>query len=203
MHRIARIFLAAVLSAALLTPAALADSKPWVFDRAHSQINFVAEALLISAHGFFERFDGDIRIDPANLENSTLRLVIETASINTRNDRRDNHLRSGDFFDAENHPQIVFESRSVRRAGEKNVVVAGDLTIRGTTKPVEIPLEIVFLRDGRGRFRGRFELNRQDYGVSYNSRMNPIEDIVSVQFDLNLMDQEMMQQRQQQPRPQE
>lgn len=209
MDRIARILLTIVLAAALLTPAALADSKPWAFDRAHSQINFIAEALLISAHGFFERFDGDIRIDPANLENSTLRLVIETASINTRNDRRDNHLRSADFFDAENHPQIVFESRSVRRVDEKNIVVAGDLTIRGTTKPVEIPLEIVFLRDGRGRFRGQFQLNRQDYGVSYNSRMNPIEDAVIVQFDLNLMDQEMMQQRQQQrqqqqqPRPQE
>lgn len=209
MHRIVSILLAFLLAAALAAPAAVAEQKPWVFDRAHSQINFIAEALLISAHGFFERFDGDIRIDPANLENSTLRLVIETASINTRNDRRDNHLRSADFFDAENHPQIVFASRSIRRAGEKNLVVAGDLTIRGTTRPVEIPLEVVFVRDGRGRFRGQFQLNRQDYGISYNPRLNPIEDVVTVQFDLNLMDQEMMQQRQQQqqrqpqPPPQE
>jgi polyisoprenoid-binding protein YceI len=203
MSRLIRAFAALLLAAALAAPAALADPRPWVFDRAHSQINFIAEALLISAHGHFDRFDGDIRIDPENLENSTLRLVIEAASINTRNDRRDNHLRSADFFDAENHPQITFESRSIRRVDEKNLLVAGDLTIRGNTRRVEIPLEVVFLRDGRGRFRGQLQVNRQDYGVSFNPTLNRIEDMVTVQFDLNLLDQKAIEQRRRQQQQQQ
>jgi polyisoprenoid-binding protein YceI len=177
---------------------AAADRKPYTFDRAHSQINFVAEALLLTAHGFFERFDGNIQVDAANLENSSLQLEIETASINTRIERRDNHLRSADFFDAANHPKITFVSKSIRKVDDSNLVVAGDLTIRGVTKPLEVPVRVVFVRDGRGRFKGEFKINRQDFNVSYNSRMNPIEDIVVVQFDLNLVDPEAQRPRQQQ-----
>lgn len=198
----------------LCAPVSRADRKPYVFDRAHSQINFVAEALLLTAHGFFERFDGDVQVDPDNLENSTLRLEIETASINTRVEQRDNHLRSADFFDAANHPKITFVATKIAKADDRNLRVTGDLTIRDTTKTVEVPLFIVFLRDGRGRFKGEFTLNRQDFGVSYNSRANPIEDAVTIQVDLNVMDKQAMeermrqrqqrqqqQQQQQQPQP--
>lgn len=192
----------------LLTPAGQAERKPYVFDRAHSQINFVAEALLLTAHGFFERFDGDVQVDPDNLENSALRLEIETASINTRVEQRDNHLRSADFFDAANHPKITFVATKITKVDDKNLRVTGDLTVRGITKSVEVPLFIVFFREGRGRFKGEFTINRQDFGVSYNSRMNPIEDTVTVQVDLNVMDKQVMeermrqrQQRQQQQQP--
>jgi polyisoprenoid-binding protein YceI len=181
--------------ALLAAPAIRAERKPYVFDRAHSQINFVAEALLLTAHGFFERFDGDVHVDPENLENSVLRLEIEAASINTRVEQRDNHLRSADFFDAANHPKITFIATKITKVGDRNLRVAGDLTIRGTTKPVEVPLFIVFLRDGRGRFKGEFTINRQDFGVSYNSRANPIEDAVTVQVDLNVIDKQVMEER--------
>jgi len=192
-----------VAVAALLVPMAQADRRPYVFDRAHSEINFVAEALLLSAHGFFGQFDADVQIDPQNLENSSISFTIDAASINTRNDRRDNHLRSADFFDVANHPQITFVSKKITRVDDTNVIITGDLTIRGTTKTIDVPTRIVFFRDGRGRFKGQFQINRQEFGVNYNSRMNPIEDVVSVQFDLNLEDrlmrEERQRQRQQQP----
>jgi len=185
------------------SPVVKADRKPFVFDRNHSQINFVAEALLITAHGFFERWDGDIQIDAGNLENSTLRIEIETASINTRVEARDNDLRSARFFDAQNYPKITFVSTKVKKVDDKNLLVTGDLTIRGVTKSIEAPIFVVFLRDGRGRFKGEFKINRQDFQVSGNSRMNPIEDMVTVQLDLNLLDQQVQQQRQQQRQQQQ
>jgi polyisoprenoid-binding protein YceI len=190
------LLLAGLLAAVAAT--AQAEQRPFVFDRAHSQINFVADALLISAHGYFERFDGEIQIDRQDLENSSIRLVIEASSINTRNERRDNHLRSADFFDAANHPQITFTSTAIRRVDEKNVVITGELTIRGNTRTIEVPTQIVFLRDTGGRFRGQFQINRKEFGINYNSTMNPIDDLVTVQFDFHLVDQQAMEQRRQQ-----
>lgn len=202
MKRIA-VFISLVVALALVAAPAQADRKPFVFDKNHSQVNFVAEALLITAHGFFERFDGEVQIDPANLENSTLRFEIETASINTRVERRDNHLRSADFFDAQNFPKITFVSTKVTKVDDKNLRVTGDLTVRGKTKSIEVPVRIVFLREGDGRFKSEFQINRQDFGVSYNSRMNPIEDAVTVQLDFHLLDQQVQQQRQQQRQQQQ
>jgi polyisoprenoid-binding protein YceI len=190
--------LAAVLVAMLAMAAPAADRRPYVFDLSHSQLNFVAEALLVTAHGFFEKFEADIQVDPENLENSTLTFTIDAASINTRNERRDNHLRSPDFFDVANHPQIKFASTKVIKADDKNLVVVGDLTIRGTAKQVQVPVRIVFLREGDARFKGEFRINRQDFGIKFNSRMNPIEDEVLVQFDFHLNDQQALQQRRQQ-----
>jgi polyisoprenoid-binding protein YceI len=190
--------LAAVMVAMLAVVAPAADRRAFVFDAAHSQLNFVAEALLVTAHGFFDKFEADIQVDPENLENSTLTFTIDVASINTRNERRDNHLRSPDFFDVANHPQIKFVSSKVTKADDKNLVVVGDLTIRGTTKQVQVPVRIVFMREGSARFKGEFRINRMDYGVSYNSRMNPIENEVVIQFDFHLRDQQAMQQQRQQ-----
>ncbi len=192
------IYLVLFVAVLLLSPAAEADKKAYVFDKNHSEINFVAEATLLSAHGFFGTFDGEVQIDADKMENSTLTITIDTASINTRNDRRDNHLRSADFFDATSFPKITFTSNKITPVDPQNLSIEGTMTIRGVSKPMVIPMRVVFLRDGRGRFKGEFKLNRKDFGINYNSRVNSIEDMVSVQFDFNLADQQMMQQRQQQ-----
>lgn len=201
MHRHATrswiVFAVLVIAALALSPALRADKRPYGFDRAHSEVNFVAEALLLTAHGYYDKWDADVQIDPDNIENSSVSFTIDASSINTRNERRDNHLRSADFFDVANHPNITFVSKSVRRVDERNIVITGDLTIRGVTKEIQVPTHVVFLRDGRGRFKGEFQINRKEFGVSYNSNMNPIEDIVKVQFDLNVLDREMQRQRQQ------
>jgi len=175
-----------VLPAGAGRPAA-ADRKPYTLDQNHSQINFVAEALLISAHGSFDKFDADIQVDPENLENSTLSFTIDAASINTRISMRDNDLRSARFFDVANYPQIKFVATKIAKVDDNNLLITGDLTIRSTTKSIQVPTRIVFFREGQGRFKGEFKINRMDYGVSYNSRMNPIEDEVVVQFDFHVM----------------
>jgi polyisoprenoid-binding protein YceI len=155
-------------------------------DRAHSEINFTAASRLLDAHGFFGKWDADVQIDPAALERSTVRLVIDAASINTRIDRRDNHLRSADFFDVANHPTITFVSTAMTRTGPSAGTVTGDLTVRGVTKTMTIPVTIVFYENGRGRFRGTFPIKRREFGVSYQSNLNPIEDVVEVQFNMSV-----------------
>ena len=102
-----------------------------------------------------------------------------------------------------NHPKITFVATKVAKVDDQNLMVTGDLTIRGVTKSIQVPIRIVFFRDGRGRFKGQFQINRKDFGVSYNSATNPIEDMVSVQFDLNLRDRERMEQLRQQRQQQQ
>jgi len=198
MRRSALIAFAFCASVVLVTQPGRAERKPYVPDRAHCQLNFVGDALLVSAHGYFEKWDIDAQLDAANLENSTVALTIETASLTTRVERRDTHLRSPDFFDVAKYPQIKFVSTKVKRIDDKNLTLTGDITLRGITKPVEIPVKLVFLREGDARFRGEVQLNRRDFGMTYNSRMNPIEDMVTVQFDMHLQDKQMQGQRQRQ-----
>jgi len=199
-HCVALVSLAFALIQLLPTPA-YAARKPYALDRSHCQLNFIGEALLISAHGFFERWDADIQVDRDNLENSALTITIESASINTRITRRDDHLRSADFLDAPNHPQIKFVSTKIAKVDDKNLTITGDLTLRGITKSLNVPVKVVFLREGDGRFKGDFQINRKDFGIKYNSMMNPVEDMVSIQFDFHIQDQERQKQREKQTPP--
>jgi polyisoprenoid-binding protein YceI len=155
-------------------------------DKAHSEINFVATSRLLDAHGHFGAWDADVQIDPEALERSSVRLTIDAASINTRNDRRDGHLKGADFFDVANHATITFVSRSVAKSSPTQGTITGDLTVRGVTRSIEVPVSLVFYQNGRGRFRGAFTINRKDYGVSYDSKLNPIGDQVEVQFNMSV-----------------
>ncbi len=178
-----------------------AERRTFLPDRNHCQINFVGDSLFVSAHGFFERWDGDFQIDPGKLEDSSIRLTIEAASLNTRVERRDNHLRSPDFFDVAKYPQVTFVSTGISRVDEANFTMTGDLTMRGVTRSIQVPVRAVFVRDEDARFRGEMKLNRKDFGMIYTSRLNPIEDMVVVQFDLHLSDKEALEKRQRQQAP--
>jgi polyisoprenoid-binding protein YceI len=159
---------------------------PHAIDKAHSEINFVADSRLLSAHGHFATWDAAVNLDPRNWTASTVAVTIDAASINTRNEQRDKHLRSADFFDVEKHPTITFKSVSVARTGENTLDITGDLTVRGTTRRVTIPATLVFYEEGMGRFRGSFTIKRKEYGVAYDSKLNPIQDDVQVQWDVAL-----------------
>ena len=176
----------------LLTVSAVAAAqpKPHVVDAAHSQINFTAEARFLSAPGFFGNWNSEIQLDPAKIENSNFKITIDATSINTRNERRDTHLKSKDFFDVATYPQITIVSKKITKTGDKAYNVTADLTMHGVTKQVDVPLTMVFYENNRGRFRARFTLNRKDYGINYNSAMNPIQDMVEVQVDINVIDKE-------------
>jgi polyisoprenoid-binding protein YceI len=175
-----------------------AERKPYVPDRAHCQINFIGDSLLVSAHGFFEKWDGEFQLDRTDLSNSSIRLTIEAASLNTRVDRRDNHLRGPDFFDIARYPQVTFSSTKISRVDDSNYTLTGDLMLRGVTRSIDVPVRVVFTRDEDARFRGEMKLSRNDFGMTYNSKMNPIDDLVAVQFDIHLSDKEAVDKRQRQ-----
>ena len=170
----------------LVATAAGAQDAKFVKDAAHSEINFVAESRLLDAHGFWDKWDADITLDPAAWDKASVKLVIDTKSVNTRVTARDNHLRSKDFFAADSFPQITFVSTIVNKMSDTKVNLTGDLTIRGVTKPVTIPGTLVFWDDQTktGRMKGQFTIVRSEYGVAYNSRMNPIADEVAVSFNI-------------------
>jgi polyisoprenoid-binding protein YceI len=173
--------LAATLSAGTLSAQTLHQ-----VDKAHSEINFTADARLLTAHGYFGTWDAKVMLDSASMEKSSVELTIDTKSINTRNDRRDGHLKSPDFFAADSFPAITFKSKSVKKTGASSLDITGDLTVRGVTKTVTIPAEMIFYEGGMGRFRGKFSLMRMDYGIKYQSKLNPIKDKVDVEFEMTV-----------------
>jgi len=178
-----------------------AGPLPHLVDPPHSQINFVAEAKFISCHGSFDKWQAEVQLDPQKVETSSVKITIEAASINTRVERRDTHLRSKDFFAVDQYPQITFVSKKVNKTGANKYGIVGDLTMRGVTKEIEVPAEMVFYEKNRGRFRGTFQLNRKEYGINYDSAMNSIQDMVQVQFDINVQDKEALEKAAQKPKP--
>ena len=164
----------------------LAAPKPYEIDKAHSEINFVADSRLLSAHGHFEKWDAAILIDTANLAASSVSIAIEAKSINTRVTMRDNHLKSDAFFDVAKFPLITFKSVDIKQSAPKIFDITGDLTMRGVTKRISVPAYMVFYDKGAGRFRGQFMLLRKDFGVSFDPPINPIENEVQVQWDFSI-----------------
>jgi polyisoprenoid-binding protein YceI len=145
----------------------------WVFDKPHTNLMFVARyAMLTKVRGRFGDFEGTIHVTEKP-EDSSVELSIDAASITTDNDTRDNHLRSGDFLDLENHPTITFRSTKIELLGDDRLRVTGDLTIRGVTREVVLDAEYVGVgKDAYGRtrvaFSARTEIDRDDFGVSWN-----------------------------------
>jgi polyisoprenoid-binding protein YceI len=145
----------------------------WKLDPAHSDVGFVVGHLVVSkVHGRFDAFSGTVVTDE-NLARTSVRVSIEAASVNTHLSVRDNQVRSADFLDAEHFPNITFASTAVR-AEKGRYLVDGDLTIRGTTRPVTLDLTVNgFSPDTFGATRASFSatttIDRNDYGVSFNA----------------------------------
>lgn len=144
----------------------------WAIDPAHTLLGFSVRHLAIAkVRGTFDEFVGTVVVGDEPNE-VTVEGTVEVASVDTRQPQRDAHLRSGDFFLAEEYPQMTFTSTSVQT--ENEFTVAGDLTIRGVTKPVEFDVEFNGeIVDGYGAKRAGFEatakINRQDFGVKWNA----------------------------------
>jgi len=145
----------------------------WELDPVHSHIGFVARHLMVSkVRGHFSKFQAQIVTAPNPLESSAT-ATIDLSSVETGNDTRDNDLRSSNFFDAATHPEMTFRSTGIRREGD-GLVLDGDLTIRGVTRPVSLAFEVNgFGPDPYGGTRAGFsahgEINRTDFGVSFNA----------------------------------
>jgi polyisoprenoid-binding protein YceI len=147
-----------------------------------SQFQFKGYSLLANALGTFHRFSGEIVADAQQLNASYVHFVIEAASLDTANARRDQHLRSKDFLFVEQYPTISFTSTAITRDGLK-YVVQGDLEMRGVTKRVTMPVTVEQRQD-EIVVQGAISLNRRDFGVQYNAFFNPVQDTVDITFTI-------------------
>jgi polyisoprenoid-binding protein YceI len=162
----------------------------YIFDGSHSRIGFVARhAMVTKVRGAFNEVDGSGYLDTTNPSNSKVEVTIEAASIDTRNPDRDAHLKGNDFFDMENYPKIHFVSTSVEQVDSATFRVAGDLTIKGVTKPISFDLEYTGsakdpFGNNRVGFEGRTTINRKDWGVNFNVALEAGGVLVSEKVDL-------------------
>ena len=169
-----RILLVLILT---LAPAVWADTTAYKLDGAHTAVGFAVKHLTVSTvRGQFGEFTGEFNVDEKDLTQSSFEVRIKTVSIDTQNERRDNNLRSADFFDAANHPEIVFKSKRIEKKGEGYVAV-GDLTIRGVTREVALPFTLAGPINGPGGLprygvEAFTTVNRQDFGVSWSRAMD-------------------------------
>jgi polyisoprenoid-binding protein YceI len=161
-------------------------------DTSHTLVGFTVRHFMITkVRGKFNEFTGVIVYDENDITKSSMRGTIKVASIDTDDQKRDEHLRSPDFFDAATHPEITFSSKRVEKRHNGPVLI-GDLSIRGTTKEVAIPFVITGkIVDPRGRTRIGFEatlqINRKDYGVAYHRLMDNGGLVVGDTVDIELI----------------
>jgi polyisoprenoid-binding protein YceI len=134
--------IAAAVAVIALSSAAFANES-YKFDQAHSTIGFSVHQFLGTTHGKFTKFDGKIDIDREHTENSLVTARIDVRSIDTGIVKRDNHLRSPEFFAVEKYPEITFKSRSVKQTGPQAGDMLGDLTMHGVTKPITLHVKLL------------------------------------------------------------
>jgi len=145
----------------------------WESDKNHSNVMFTVTHLMISeVTGKFDDFSVRWITNKADFSDATVEVTIKTASVNTHNDRRDNDLRSDNFFLAETYPEMTFKSKSFRKIDDKHYKITGDLTIRGTTKTIELDAEYkgeIQAFGTRSAWKVTGSLNRFDYGLKWNA----------------------------------
>jgi polyisoprenoid-binding protein YceI len=189
-----RRFSSALLLAATTMPVTAStpvDADRYVIDKAHTYVGFTVRHMMVTnVRGKFNKFDGEILLDPNDITKSSANFTIETASVDTDHERRDKHLRSDDFFNAEKYPTLTFRSKRVIRKGN-DLSLVGDLTIRDVTREVVIPFELTGPVKAGDRKRigveARLTINRFDYGLKYN-RMAEATVVVApeVKVELNV-----------------
>jgi polyisoprenoid-binding protein YceI len=185
-----RILLTAIVSLALALPAA-AETQSWNIDGAHSSAQFSVRHMGISTvRGAFTKVSGTVQYDPGDLAKTVIDATIETASVDTRVEMRDNDLRSPHFFDASKYPTLTFKSKKVAEAGPGKLKVTGDLTIHGVTKEVTLDVEgpSAPVKDPRGNLRvgasASTTINRKDFGVDGAAAV--VGDDVPITIDMEL-----------------
>ena len=146
----------------------------WALDPTHSEVHFKVKHLMVSSvSGMFKEFNGSVETEGDDISTAKVHFTMEVASISTNNDQRDGHLKTGDFFDAENHPQIIFDGAGLHKTGDDSYTMTGNLNMRGTSKEVTLNVEFGGLvQDPWGNARVGFEvsgkINRKDFGVNFS-----------------------------------
>jgi polyisoprenoid-binding protein YceI len=163
----------------------------YAIDPTHTELGFAVRHMAVSkVRGRFSTFEGTLVLaeDPTQ---SSVSVTIQAGSVDTRDENRDNHLRTNDFFDAENHPTWTFASTAIKVEGPTEFVVEGDLTIRGVTKPVSLDATLEgVVKDPYGNHRVGFSastsINREDFGVAFGAVMEAGGLVVAKKVDIQI-----------------
>jgi polyisoprenoid-binding protein YceI len=165
----------AIAVLALLAFPALAAAETWTIDTDHSSVGFTVRHMMVSnVKGTFGAFRGSAEVDEKDITKSRISVTIDTASINTGVAKRDDHLRSADFFDTAKYPTMTYVSKKVEKIGADRMKVYGDLTLHGVTKPVVLEVEgpTKAYKDPWGNLRrgasATATINRKDFGLAWN-----------------------------------
>lgn len=179
-----------------LSTALMADAATWKADAVHSSVGFDVKHLVISkVHGNFRDFDATVEFDGKDLEKGSVNMTVQVTSVDTDNKDRDDHLRSGDFFDVAEYPAMTFKSTKVHDIVGNKFKLTGDLTIRGVTKQVTFDSEFNgVVNDPWGNTKAGFSatttINRQDFKVSWNKSLDAggvvVSDDVTIDIELEL-----------------
>ncbi len=166
-----------LVAAGAVTLSGAVQATTYDIDTAHSQIGFGIRHMVSKTKGSFNDYTGTINFDAQKPEALSANVTIKTASVNTANEKRDEHLRSADFFNVEKFPEMTFKTTSVKSTGANKFEVTGDLTMLGVTKPVTLQAEMTGTIDDpwgnqRVGFTATGKLNRKDYGMVFNMAMD-------------------------------
>lgn len=176
----------ALTAALALVSAAPAAAETFTIDPVHSSVGFKIRHIVSHVPGQFTKFGGAINVDRDNLENSSVEATIDVGSVSTNNDKRNNHLKSADFFDAAKFATMTFKSKSWKKTGDSTFDVTGDLTIKEVTKEVVLKVTLLGFAPGMGGgqtsgWEATTTLNRRDFGVNGPAMLgNALGDEVAV-----------------------
>jgi polyisoprenoid-binding protein YceI len=146
----------------------------WVIDPTHSEIQFKVKHLVISTvTGYFRTFEGSVETETEDFDGATVQFSADTASIDTNQAQRDEHLKSGDFFESEKHPKISFTGK-LAKAGSESYTLKGDLSVKGITKPFEFAVEYGgnmtdFYGNNKSGFEVTGKINRKEFGLEWSA----------------------------------
>lgn len=164
----------------------------WALDASHSSVEFSVRHMMIAkVKGSFSQFDATIEADPADLTTADISFSVDLASVDTKSGDRDAHLRSADFFDVENYPQLTFKATKIVKTGEGEYDVTGDLTLRGVTRPETF--QVTYEGSGKdpwGNTKAGFSVDgsikRGDYGLTWNAALETGGVLVSDEVKIHL-----------------
>ena len=172
--------------------------QTWIFEPGHTAAEFSARHMMVSnVRGHFKNVEGVLEIDPENPTDVSIEATIDAKAIWTGDTDRDDHLRSADFLDVDNHPEITFKGHQVNLISENEFKLTGDLTIRGVTREITLAVRYLgqwdtpFWEDGvdkgpmkRAGFSAKGRINRNDFGVSWNDNLDKGGIVVSNEVDI-------------------
>lgn len=155
-----------------------AHASEWLIDPSHSQVRFSVKHMVVATvQGSFQKFTGSLDLDDKDPTKSVVDVSIDAASIDTHEPKRDAHLKSPDFFDAEKNPKITFKSTKVEKAGKNKLKVTGDLSMRGVTKPIVLNVDgpTAEMKNPWGVpvrvVAAQAKINRKDWGLNWNKAL--------------------------------